>query len=69
MIVKAQEHRTQERNRNAALERLRDVILSALHAPEPRKKTKVPKRAKKERLDDKRRRSKLKHMRKPVSED
>ncbi len=69
LVIKAQEHRTQERNRAAALERLREIVQSALHEPKPRKKTGVPKHVKEQRLQDKRRRSRLKQSRKPVGED
>ena len=69
LIIKAQEHRTQERNRAAALERLREILQSALHEPRLRRKTRVPKQAKEQRLQDKRRRGRLKQSRKPVEED
>lgn len=69
LVIKAQEHRTQERNRAAALERLRDIVKSALHEPRPRKKTGVPKHVKEQRLEEKRRRSRVKQSRKPVGED
>ncbi|NIV16922.1 MAG: aminoacyl-tRNA hydrolase [Woeseiaceae bacterium] len=69
LVIKSQEHRTQERNRVAAFERLREFIQSALHEQKPRKKTKVPRRAREQRLDEKRRRGRLKQSRKPVSED
>lgn len=38
IIIKSQEHRTQARNRLAALERLRELIQSVLAEPKPRKK-------------------------------
>jgi ribosome-associated protein len=69
LIIKAQEHRTQERNRAAAIERLRELVLSALCEPKLRRKTRVPKQVKEQRLQDKRRRGRLKQSRKPVDED
>jgi len=44
----ARAHRSQERNRADALERLRDLILASLEPPRPRKPTR-PTRASKER--------------------
>lgn len=69
LVIKAQEHRTQERNRVAALERLREVVVSVLHEPKPRKKSGVPKRVKEQRLKDKHQRSKLKQTRKPIDKE
>lgn len=50
-------HRSQHRNRVAALERLLGRIDDALKRPEPREATKVPPREKRRRRDDKARRS------------
>jgi len=69
LIIKSQEHRTQERNRRAALERLREIVQSVLVEPKPRKKTKPSKRSKTQRLEDKRRRAQVKRARGPVSDD
>jgi ribosome-associated protein len=69
LIIKAQEHRTQERNRAAALERLTEIVQSALDKPKPRKKTSVPKKVKEQRVQDKRYRGRLKQSRKPVGDD
>lgn len=69
LIIKAQRHRTQARNRAAALERLIELLRSALHAPQPRKKTNPPQRIRQQRLQDKRHRSQVKRSRKPVDED
>lgn len=69
LIIKSQEHRTQERNREAALERLRDIVRSALHEPVPRRKTRTPRRAKEQRLEEKRRRGLRKESRKKISDD
>ncbi|MDH3613009.1 MAG: alternative ribosome rescue aminoacyl-tRNA hydrolase ArfB [Gammaproteobacteria bacterium] len=69
LIIKAQEHRTQERNRRAALDRLRELIQSTLVEPKPRKKTKPSKRAKAQRIEGKRRRGELKKIRRRVDDD
>jgi ribosome-associated protein len=69
VIIKAQQFRTQERNRRDALERLVELLRSALVVPKPRKKTRLPKRAKQKRLDSKRKRSQLKQTRSRVDDD
>ena len=40
VVIKSQEHRTQSRNRDAALNRLKEIVLSALTEPKPRISTK-----------------------------
>lgn len=52
--------RTQEANRAAVLERLRELLVRATHEPKPRKKTKPSRAARQRRLDAKRRRSQIK---------
>ena len=69
IVIKAQEFRTQERNRRAALERLREIIAEALVEPPVRKKTTVSKRVRKQRVDDKRRRGQLKQTRGKVTDE
>ncbi len=69
IVLKSQEHRTQERNRQAAVERLADLIKSALVEPKPRKKTRPPKKAEQKRLESKRRRSQVKQARSRVDDD
>ena len=69
VVIKAQEHRTRERNRRAALERLRELLQAALAEEKPRKKTAVSKRVKQQRVADKRRRGQLKRSRGSVDDD
>lgn len=63
IVIKAREFRTQERNRAAALRRLRELLASALVEAKPRKPTAVPAGTRKQRLDDKRRRGDIKRGR------
>ena len=62
IVIVAQQHRTQERNRADARERLFDLIRQASVKPKPRRPTKVPKTAKRERLEAKKHRAGIKAM-------
>jgi len=61
--VISQRHRTQKANRNAAVEKLINLLTSALAKRPTRHKTKIPKYAKSKRLEDKKHRSLLKKQR------
>jgi ribosome-associated protein len=61
--VVSQRYRTQKANREAAVERLEELLRGALKKKAVRKKTRVPEAAKRERLEKKRRRSFLKKQR------
>ena len=63
IIIKAQQHRTQEKNRADALERLTTIIKSATTVQKIRRATKPSKNAKKKRVDSKTQRGKLKQLR------
>jgi len=69
LIIKSQEHRTQERNRRAALERLTELLRQATVENKPRKKTRPSKAARQRRLESKRRRASIKKTRGRVSDD
>ena len=69
LIIKSQESRSQDRNRQAALRRLADFIRSATQIEKPRVPTKPGKRAKAWRLDATSRRGELKKSRKNVLDD
>ena len=64
LTVTASEHRSQLRNREAALERLADVLAAALAPPPPRRRpTRARRGAVERRLADKRRRGETKRLR------
>jgi ribosome-associated protein len=67
--VSSQQFRSQSANRNAALERLAELIAAALKPKQKRKKTEIPQRAIRKRLEDKMRRSKIKNLRSKPSSD
>jgi len=68
IIIKAQQFRTQEKNRDDALERLQEIIKSVTVVQKKRRPTKPSKRSKTKRLDSKTRRGKTKALRGRVSE-
>jgi len=63
LVIVAQNHRTQERNRAEALERLTALIQQAAVRPVPRRATKPTKASREKRLEGKKRRSNIKGMR------
>ena len=63
LIIEARRFRTQERNRQDALERLIALIQKATERPKKRRKTTPSQAAKQRRLEAKRRRSRLKQQR------
>lgn len=69
LVIVATTHRTQERNRAEARERLVDLIRRAAERPVPRRKTRPPKSSKRRRLDTKRHRSHVKNLRRVRSFD
>lgn len=64
LILKSQEHRTLEQNKEAALARLKTIISTALQEQKIRKPTKVSLSQKKKRIDLKTRRGNIKTLRK-----
>jgi|SRR5579859_5218590 len=69
MIIKAQRFRSQERNRDDALERLFELIRQAAIRPVIRRETKPSYGSKQRRLDDKRANKQIKSGRRPVRRD
>ena len=63
IVIIAQSHRQQERNRADARDRLFDLIRQAAVRPVPRRATKVPKAQKRKRIEGKKHRSAIKSMR------
>jgi ribosome-associated protein len=63
IVIIAQQHRQQERNRADAQERLFAMIREAAVSPVPRRATRVPRSEKKRRLEGKKKRSAIKTMR------
>jgi ribosome-associated protein len=63
LIIEARQFRTQERNREDAMERLVELIRQATQKPKPRKKTKPSRAAKEKRIESKKQRGKTKEMR------
>ncbi len=63
IIIKAQQHRTQEQNKADALDRLTALVKSVTTTPKQRKPTKPSKSAKKKRLDSKTKRGQIKSLR------
>jgi ribosome-associated protein len=63
IVIVAQSYRDQARNRAEARERLVDLIREAAVKPTPRRATKVPKAAKRKRLEGKKHRGQIKNLR------
>ena len=63
LVIVAQRHRTQERNRADARERLAEMIRAAAIPPKPRRATKPTKASKQRRLEKKKHRSGIKSLR------
>jgi len=67
LIIKAQKYRTQEKNRDDALQRLQEIIKSVARVQRARIATKPSRSAKTRRVDSKTRRGKSKKLRAKVS--
>jgi ribosome-associated protein len=67
LVAVAQESRSQARNRELALERLRDRLSAALAVPRARRPTKPSAASRRRRLEAKRRRAARKRARRPPS--
>ncbi|MGD0418202.1 MAG: alternative ribosome rescue aminoacyl-tRNA hydrolase ArfB [Xanthobacteraceae bacterium] len=63
LVITAQRHRTQGRNRRDALDRLVELIRSAAIAPRPRRPTRPSKASRERRVDSKKRRASVKRLR------
>lgn len=69
IAVIARDGRSQQRNRELALERLRARLRQQRRKRKRRIATRVPKREKRKRLENKRKRSRKKRLRKPPAPD
>lgn len=63
VVIKAQQHRSQEQNREAALERLRELIVAATIVPRKRRATKPTRSSQQKRMDSKTRQGRTKALR------
>jgi ribosome-associated protein len=68
IIIKAQQYRSQEKNRDAALQRLQELIRSVAVSQKKRRPTKPTKASKQKRLEQKTRRGKIKTSRGKVTD-
>ena len=69
LVIDARRFRTQERNRQDALDRLTELILKATHVPRQRRPTRPSRAAKRHRLESKRKRGEVKRLRKPPTSE
>jgi ribosome-associated protein len=69
LIIEAKRFRTQERNRQDAVERLVKLIQKAAQSPKTRRNTRPSRAARERRLREKRRRSQIKRSRQSPSSD
>ena len=69
IVIKAQDHRSLERNRADATERLRQMIEMAAHVPKARRATKPTKGSQRRRVEGKVQRGQVKTLRGKVSGD
>jgi ribosome-associated protein len=69
LVIDAREHRTQAQNREAARERLVELIARATRRPKKRRATKPSKAAKESRLASKKRRGEIKAARRTRADE
>ncbi len=69
LIIEAKRYRTQKRNREDAVERLREILREALKTPKKRRPTRPGKAAKAKRMDAKTKLSQKKQLRGKISRD
>jgi len=66
VVIKAQQHRSLERNRSEALARLQSLVAAAAHLPKKRRPTKPTFSSRVKRLESKKRHSRVKALRSRV---
>ena len=63
VVIKAQQHRSLERNRSEALARLQSLVAAAAHLPKKRKPTRPSRSSQVKRIESKKRHSRIKALR------
>ena len=66
IVIKAQQHRSQDKNREAALARLQALVKSVAVSPKKRVPTKPSRAARQKRIDQKTRRGQVKALRSKI---
>ena len=66
LVLKAQQYRSQEKNKEDALQRLKEIVFRTTQQRKKRRPTRLGKAAKKRRLEGKKQRGQLKTARKKV---
>ncbi|HCV05952.1 alternative ribosome rescue aminoacyl-tRNA hydrolase ArfB [Pseudoalteromonas sp. SSMSWG5] len=66
IVIKSQTHRTQELNKEDALNRLKELIISATQVQKKRRATKPTKSSQRKRMDSKTKRGQTKALRKNI---
>ena len=69
IIITADEERSQRRNREAALSRLREIVARALVRPKPRKPTRPTRGSVERRIQEKKQRGQIKKLRRKPRRD
>jgi ribosome-associated protein len=69
IVIKAQQYRSQDKNRQAGLSRLQELIRSVAQTSKKRIPTNTPRSVQRQRLEQKDRRGKIKQLRKRVRAD
>ncbi|HZR37472.1 MAG TPA: alternative ribosome rescue aminoacyl-tRNA hydrolase ArfB [Nevskia sp.] len=68
VVIKAQQHRSQEQNREAALARLRELIAAAAVVPRKRRPTRPTRGSQQKRLESKARQGRTKALRSRIED-
>jgi ribosome-associated protein len=68
IVIKAQQHRTQDQNKEAAIKRLQILIRSVTVTPIVRRPTRPSRNAQNRRIEDKVKRSEIKALRSNISD-
>jgi ribosome-associated protein len=69
LIIEAKRFRTQEKNKQDAVERLISLIIKCTKIKKPRRKTKIPKSVMEKRIEGKKRKADTKKLRKRVNKN